>query len=130
MQNTDEKIISSQEVLSNLEDICIELKKRKHMLNLELSTADKKKTDIEHYIEFYQLSASQGYKVAKMLKDCLEERRNIKNELQIIDNALGMSIGYIANGKGHDLLVKKTDKQYQPRILKELFNQPPQKGEE
>lgn len=122
MQNTSEKVLESTELLTAIETACVELRKRKSQLTLELSTADKKKSDIEHYIELYPLSASQGYKASKMLKDCLEERRNIKDELQMIDNAFRMNIGYMSKGNARNVLVNTEDKQYKPRVLKELFN--------
>lgn len=122
MQNTNEDTSKSMEMFLELETICIELRKRKQHLNSELSIVDKKRTDIEHYIEFYSLSASKGYKASKMLKECLEERRKIKNEMALIDNTLRMNIAVIGNGKGRNMLEKTKDKQYRPRVLEELFD--------
>lgn len=121
MENTNEEFESTQAFVA-LETICKNLKKRRDYLNSELSIADKKITDIEHYIEFYNLSASQGYKAAKLLKDCLEERRNIKNELGQIVSISGMNIGFIGNGNMQKSLDKINNKQYVPRVLTELFN--------
>lgn len=122
MQYARENTTKTMEMFLELETICGELRKKKQQLNSALSMADKKKTDIEHYIEFYPLSASKGYKASKMLKDCLEERRKIKDELDLINNILRMNIDTIGNGKGHDSLTKAKDKQYSPRVLTELFN--------
>ena len=120
MQETQEKY-KSVEIFKNLETVSKELKERKQQLTAALSLADRKRTDIEHYIEFYPLSASQGYKAAKMLKDCLEERRNIKNELEIIEDVLRMSIGFIGKGKGSVTIQSVENKKYTPRVIKELF---------
>lgn len=121
MQEAKEKNYKSTELFIELENVTFELRKQKQKLTSDLSIADKKKSDIEHYIEFYSLSASQGYKASKMLKDCLEERRQIKNELEVIENILRMNIGFIGKGKGEDVLENIKDKQYKPRVLKELF---------
>lgn len=110
------------EILNQIEEQGGWLSERKHELNQLLSEADKKKLDIEHYIEFYSLSASQGYKAAKMLKDCLEERRRIKDEMALIEEALKKNIGFIRKGSFHEAVSKQANRKYRPRILEELFN--------
>lgn len=120
MEETKE--FQGAELFQNLETICKNLQKRRKCLNSALSLVDKKKTDIEHYIEFNNLSASQGYKAAKLLKDCLEERRRIKNELEQIGNVSRMSIGFIGNGNMRNVLKRTNGKQYTPRVLTELFD--------
>ena len=57
-----------------------------------------------------------------MLKECLEERRKIKNEMELVDNTLRMNISIVGNGNGRNMLEKTKDKQYRPRVLKELFD--------
>lgn len=48
----------------------------------ELSETDKKILDVEHYIEISKsLNAAQGYNAYKLLKDVLEERRHIKDQI-------------------------------------------------
>lgn len=121
MKDTEEKKNKSTELFAELESLSSDLKERKERLILALSEADKKKTDIEHYIEFYTFNASKGYKVAKMLQDCLQERRDIKDEIEMIDNILRMNIGFIGKGKGSLVLEVSKNKKYTPRVLKELF---------
>lgn len=111
------------EIYDKLETLGEDIRARKRELNTKLSNTDKEITDIKHYIEFYPLSASKGYQVAKLLKDCLIKRREIKNELEILERIQVMSVGHIGNGKGRDDLDKMLEKHYQPRVLKELFNQ-------
>lgn len=96
---------------------------RRKELYSELSRMDKEIADIYHYIEFYPLSASKGYKMAKMLKDCLVQRRAVKDEIELLNRISVMSVGHVGNGKGRDDLDKLTDKQYTPRILTELFEE-------
>lgn len=106
---------------NELESIGEKIRKHRHELVAELSNVDKEITDIEHYIEFYSLSASRGYKTSKMLKDCLQRRREIKDEIELINRISVMSVGHIANGKGRNDLEKIKHKQYTPRVLSELF---------
>lgn len=112
-------------LFNDLEKISQDLKSRRACMNSELSKVDKEITDIEHYIEFCQLSACQGYKAAKMMKDCLIRRRAVKDEMETINRILIMNVGFIGNGKGRKILSKVQNKQYTPRILKELFENAP-----
>ena len=85
---------------------------------------DKEICDIMHYVEFYNLDAAKGYKAYKMLKECRQHRRLIKDEREkvaTVIEALG-DFELIEN-------MKKCLKQfrglenlkYEPRILHELF---------
>lgn len=107
----------------DLEELSKRIRLRRKELNSELSRIDKEISDIRHYIEFYPLSASKGYKMAKMFKDCLVNRREIKNEQEILDRICAMNVGHIGNGKGRDDLDKLLDKHYTPRILGDLFEE-------
>lgn len=118
-------MVNSNEFFEDLEKLTQEVKLRKLELNSALSRIDKEISDIRHYIEFYPLNACQGYKMAKMLKDCLVERRKIKNEAEALDRISWMNVGYIGSGKGRIALSKVKDKQYRPRVLTELFVNPP-----
>ncbi len=111
------------EIYDKLEVLSKEIKDRKRELNSELSKIDKEISDICHYIEFYPLSASNGYKMAKMLKDHLVKRREIKNELGVLGRMQMMSVGQVGSGKGREIIDKSLDKHYTPRILNELFEQ-------
>ena len=111
------------EFYDELEACCMQIKNYRSKLNSEISRVDKEITDIQHYIEFCNLSASGGYKIAAMLKERLSKRREIKNTLERLNRISVMNTGFIANGKGRDALEKLTDKHYTPRILKELFEE-------
>ena len=51
-------------------------------LHNRLSIADQKRSDVEHFIEINpNLNASQGYNAYRLLKEVLEERRDIKNKI-------------------------------------------------
>lgn len=109
------------EIFDNLETLAFEVGKRKAELNKELSKVDKEIADINHCIEFYPLNACQGYKMAKMLKERLQKRRDIKNESETLARISRMSVGDIGSGKGRNVLESTKTKKYQPRILVELF---------
>lgn len=51
------------------------------VLSGKLSDIGQEIVDIEHYIEFNDLNACDGYQAYKMLRDCLRERRKIKDSI-------------------------------------------------
>lgn len=57
-----------------------------------LSICDRKVSDILHMIEFNEMSASDGYKMAKMLKDVLKERRVYKDFIYVSSLISGISM--------------------------------------
>lgn len=91
-------------------------------LNDALSTVDKKITDVQHYIEFNNLNASEGWKCFNLLQSLLRERRTIKDERETLKKILD----YGFNKKNIEQLCKelKTTKEkiYTPRALPELFS--------
>lgn len=63
-----------------------EASERKEVLLADLSNIDKRKANIEHEIEFiHKPNACAGYKLFRQLKDTMEERRAIKDEILIVD---------------------------------------------
>lgn len=108
-------------IFSSLEKNTKDLKSYKDKRIHDLSIADQKITDINHYIEFNKLNACQGYKMSKLLQDTLKECREIKNELEILGQVNGFSMKSISNGKIKTACNIK-QKKYKPRVLKELFN--------
>lgn len=61
-----------------------DIDKRVSELTEEQSIADKKQDEILHYIENHKLNASQSCKIIKQLKRVREERRLVKNEIEIV----------------------------------------------
>lgn len=90
-------------------------------LNERLSNIDKEIVDVEHYIEFGNFNAYQGWLCFKMLQNLLKQRRGLKDEIYILSqiekcrfdteslSSLSQSISDIQN------------KRYIPRIHPELF---------
>lgn len=58
--------------------------KRLNELNTEQSVIDTKQDEILHYVENHNLNASQSCKIIKELKNIRYERRQIKNEIDVI----------------------------------------------
>ena len=58
--------------------------KRLNELSKEQSIADIKQDEILHYVENHKLNASQSCKLIKQLKKVREERRLIKDEIDVI----------------------------------------------
>ena len=61
-----------------------DIDKKVSELNDKLSIADIKQQEVLHYVENNNLNASQSCKIIKTLKNIRSERRDIKNELDII----------------------------------------------
>lgn len=118
-QYTNER--NAEELILEIEELVKALKKRKEQLPNEQSVVDKERCDIEHYIEFNCLSASEGYKAYRMLKDCLDRRRAIKNEMEMIDSALRISVSNVKPARVAKIIHSPENKKYEPRVRKELF---------
>ena len=61
-----------------------DIDKRQEELSKEQSTVDSKQDEILHYIENHNLNAAERCKVISLLKKIREERRQIKNEIDVI----------------------------------------------
>ena len=78
--NNSEKTISQlKNALYGQEQLLKQKQAEYRQLEKELSEVDKELVDINHYIEFYTLSASKGYKIYALQQNKLQKRRNIKN---------------------------------------------------
>ena len=136
---SDWKIVSSAEIeedLAVVENLDIEqllesesvfdigfitLSKRKIYLTLKFSKVEREITDIYHAMEFHNYNVCNGFKMYKLLQERLHHRRRIKDEIQKID--------YIVYGICEEIPVDQImekikgmdHRQYQPRVLKELF---------
>jgi len=92
-------------------------------LQSNLSIVDKEIVDLEHYIEFYNFNASQGFKAYKMLQEKLIKRRELKKSIEKCNIIWNGNIRDFAIGKSIDKQMKNIEnKKYTARILKELFD--------
>ena len=104
-------------------------------LHNRLSIADQKKNDVEHFIEINpNLNASQGYSAYRLLKDVLEERRDIKNKIDELKPMLDfVNASQLTNPVKKDKLYQSItarrdnnrneseNKVYRVRILTDVF---------
>lgn len=134
-QITQEKVNENTETPSNSENIqywvdkvsdlnglASEALHRKDDLIKQLSKVDQELSDINHYIEFVNLNAAQGYKAYKMIKDRRIIRRSIKNELDVLNIILGKKISETATDEIQKAVYGMDKRIYEPRVLNELFD--------
>jgi len=113
--NIAEKIDEIKAFVKNLEERRLFLMGQIQILDLEL-------VDIQHAAEFYNLNASQGYKLYKLMHDVTTKRRDFKDELQQIDLSLGTILRTEHMEKLEKSIAGMSSRQYTPRINKKLFN--------
>ncbi|MGG1663071.1 hypothetical protein [Brevibacillus sp. NRS-1366] len=103
-------------VTNGLNQITYELELQKELLNEQVSDITKKINHIQHELTITTFNASQGYRILKHQQDLLIERRKLKGEMAIIDQALqvnersmGISQQVIQNSMAYqENLVKDT----------------------
>ncbi len=126
-KNTEKVMISENiqkwlDKVSELNGLRNDATKRKEELCKELSKVDKELSDINHYIEFCNLNAAQGYKAYKMVKERRIKRRSIKNELAVVDVILEKKISDSLVEEIEKVIHSLNERMYKPRILDELFD--------
>lgn len=92
----------------------------KHLQKM-LQAADMELNDLEHFIEFFNFSASDGYKLAKLIQNVRRRRRDIKNEMRRINILIGVDATSLASGKTVANLASVDNQQYTPRVLLKMF---------
>ena len=109
-----DRIKEISEFTKQIEERRLYLMEMIHTIELEI-------VDIEHAAEFYNLNASQGYKLYKLLHDSRIKRRELKDELEKINLSLGTSIRSANMENLERSIIGLEHRQYTPRINKELF---------
>lgn len=109
-----DRIKQISEFTKQIEERRLYLMEMIHTIELEI-------VDIEHAAEFYNLNASQGYKLYKLLHDSRNRRREYKDELEKINLSLGTSIRSTNMENLERSIIGLEHRQYTPRINKELF---------
>lgn len=115
-----------EEILSNLCYMSSHMDEYQNNLNQMLSDVDKEICDLMHYLEFSDLDNSEMLKVAGMLKDRRQHRRQIKDEMEktalmkdmFLDSTFGSKVQ-----QSLDVMERMKSRQYTPRRLSELFEQ-------
>ena len=88
----------------------------------ELSNYDKRTTDLLHYIESNSLNAPQSCKIVKEIKKVRQERRKIKNDMEL-SRVYRDNINKLINVDSRNILMTKIHKmekqlesEYQNRV--------------
>lgn len=74
----------STDVLSTFASFVDDKRKQKDELARQHSVVEREILDIQHYIEFHDLNAYQGWLVFKLLQQKLRTRRSLKDSIQAI----------------------------------------------
>lgn len=128
VQENTEKVLIAENIqhwidkINGLNGLASEALHRKNELLNQLSKVDQELSDVNHYIEFCNLNAAQGYKAYKMIKERRIKRRTIKNELQVIDIILGKKISETATDEIQKAIAGMDKRTYEPRVMTELFD--------
>ena len=108
--------------IDRLKEITDEIDLNYLALKRDLERVEKEIVDIYHAMEFYDLSASKGYKIYKMMQKRLQHRREIKDELEKIKIMLGIHIEKESVNKAKEKIEGMEQRRYIPRVMIELFN--------
>jgi esterase/lipase len=76
--------LNAEETLKYMLVFFQNIDKRLNELSKEQSVADIKQDEILHYIENHKLNAIQSCRLVKLLKEIRDERRLIKDEIDVI----------------------------------------------
>ena len=99
-------------------------------LNQALSDIDMQICDIMHYIEIYDLDADDSIYMVDLLKECREQRRDVKDEMlrvECFQKAIGTSSNIAKAKDSIKQMNKLSARIYYPRKLQKLFENCPEK---
>lgn len=128
LQNNTEKVMVAENVqrwldrISDMNGLAKDALHRKEELLKQLHGLEDEKLDIEHYIEFSNLNAAQGYKASKELKVCRMKRRSVKNELLVLDIILDQRVNELVNEEVYRRVQGLDSRTYKPRVRTDLFD--------
>lgn len=109
------------DIIKELNIFIEKISEKYEILSKNLSDIDCEISDIQHYIEFTNLNAYQGWHVCSLLKDKLKKRRTIKDELLIINSLKDCKFD-IKDLENIQLFIKNMqNRQYKPKKLFDLF---------
>lgn len=128
VENNTEKVMVAENIqkwinkITDLNGLATDALHRKEELCEEFSFVDRELSDINHYIEFCNLNAAQGWKAYKMIKERRIKRRSIKNEIQILNIILDKKISDTVTNEILESMSKMDKRTYEPRVMNELFD--------
>lgn len=97
----------------SLSNLAKDARARQIELCIAQSELDKRKVNLEHDIELTEkVNACDGYKKYKELKNLLEERRKVKDELFVVGTILGSKLDSIADESVEKSTEKFTNRKF------------------
>ena len=125
-ENTDLRLelLSAEFYLQHLKDFrefIQTIHSQRDVLVNALKKAELEVEDIEHAAEFYNLDASHGYQLYKMLHDARVRRRKCKNAIAWIDYILEQAPDRFIENDPSPRIVGTRSRDYAPRALPALF---------
>lgn len=110
-------------MLSSINDTSLKVQKKLDTLSIDLSNADKARNDLEHKIEFAEkANACEGWYYFSMLREVLQKRRKIKNDIAYLQKILDTTIKGCGDGSLENFIYSMENRKYTARILGENFN--------
>lgn len=88
-----------------------------------ISSIDQEITDIEHFIEFGNFNAYQGWMCFKALQGMLQQRRKYKNEISVLNTIREYGINRQNITSLSSKITGEREKRYCPRKFSDLFTQ-------
>lgn len=107
--------------LKNFSDFIHTIQYQRETLVTGQRKAELEIEDIEHAAEFYNLDASHGYQLYKLLHDARVRRRKCKNAIAWIDFILEQRPERFVENDPSARIVGTRSRDYAPRALPELF---------
>ena len=117
----DDNIKDWLEKINTIRDVLSGSGSRKDELLGKLSEVDREISDINHYIEFGNYNACQGWRCFKMLQTLLRQRRKYKNEIQVLQMIKECKFDNDSISSLSERIVEVSNKLYHPRAFPELF---------
>lgn len=117
----DGNIREWQDKLQTVMDALSNVDQRRTELGTKLSEVDKEIVDVEHYIEFGNFNAYQGWRCFKMLQNLLRQRRKYKNEINVLEMIKQCKINNTALMNLSQNISDISNQRYRPRAFPELF---------
>ena len=117
---TEDQISAWNDSLTAIQKIIDDSINRNDELNSQLSGIDKEITDIEHFIEFGNFNAYQGWMCFKILQGMLRQRRKYKNEMEVLTTIRNFGFNQ-QNLSSLKTKISEQNKVYKPRKFSELF---------
>lgn len=118
----DTQISKWESGIETMSDFVQDAELRREKLAKDLSDVDKEIIDIQHYIEFNDMNAYQGWLAYKMLQNRLRERRKVKNELKILTQLGNCKVDSAMLGEIKNAIGEMDNRVYIPRKLTQLFS--------